>query len=470
MSLTAYAELVSWKPPQASLDQAIDIDSAFDSVPVQATLSELTESGDSNPGVVEFTRNVPLWIMRGAPVGLRFPNESNPILDAGYSCWAIIAEPMQDEDTALVKDCTFVAAAWPYSRGWLATSPFKRHWNDSQEALQQKAEKKVHNFSRWRDFIRELPENPFSTQKKLPKAVLLDPNRLDEAIVPGTNFSLPRPITSGKTIQKSLIPSTCYGLCRNLDACKASLLADPWVLELSGAVDEGKLFKDFFKYHPVLGLEKVARSEKTATVLSPVQSRAKEVMDQAILLSLAGPESLAKFTATNEHHGHPPKRVATLVGHIFLDLMWNLQRRVWDELNSPKSDAEFSQRSVQPKTQDSPAASAESLAKLAITKAAEQLKHQPHAELDSLVRRLLHDFNHPAEVTWEVAEGVPLADSAPDEAAEVYEKLWECCVLTAALFRLGIRDAELAACVRELARDTSPEMKKLGEFFLLFVK
>jgi hypothetical protein len=38
MSLTAYAELASWKPPQASLEQAIDIDSAPNAVPVQVTL------------------------------------------------------------------------------------------------------------------------------------------------------------------------------------------------------------------------------------------------------------------------------------------------------------------------------------------------------------------------------------------------------------------------------------------------
>jgi hypothetical protein len=67
MSLTAYAELASWKPPQTSLEQAVDIDSAPDAVPVQVTLSELIESDDGKPGQIEFTRNVPLWVMRGTP-------------------------------------------------------------------------------------------------------------------------------------------------------------------------------------------------------------------------------------------------------------------------------------------------------------------------------------------------------------------------------------------------------------------
>jgi hypothetical protein len=458
MSLASYVDLVKWTPSHTACGETLDVDSTRDAVPVEATLSQLDESGTA-----VFVRNVPLWVMRGAPVGLSFPDDPSPRLRGGFRCWAIIAEPMSAEGDEAVKDSTLFAAAWPYSRGWWGSSPFKQRWNNSREALNQRAAKALQNGADWRDFIRELPENAFSTQKKVRKAVLLDPNKIAENTVPGRYFNLPRhSAANGTSARKFIVPSTCYGLCRNPEACRKALSNDPFVRELIDATLDRSLFRRFHRGHQKLDVFENARSihPKTGLVAEPLANtdRASEVLSTAITFALAGPESFKSFRDYPKGSGR--KLVASLVRDIYLELMWNLQRRTQAALfrRAPKPAATTEVGATE---QESGASFAES----AVRELAERLRSESPGELHSLCRRALHDFDHPAEVRWQVADGAPVDEARPDDADEIFAKLWETCVLAAALSRLGLRDPRLAACVEELADDPSPSVQRLSKLF-----
>lgn len=144
MSLVSDWELPHWvesapsdyEPhfPPRDLDVAGLVNAEPEARPVPATLSALNDAGE-----VEFLRNVPLWVWPGVPLGLRMPG--HPAGD--FRVYGILAEAVAEADNDALKGASFVAAAWPYSRGWFDHDRFKRPFNDSQAALAQAAAERV---------------------------------------------------------------------------------------------------------------------------------------------------------------------------------------------------------------------------------------------------------------------------------------------------------------------------------------
>lgn len=291
--------------------------------------------------------------------------------------------------------------------------------------------------------------------------MLLDPNRVDEAIVPGTEFSLPRPTNKPRRDgQRPIIPAKHFGICRDFTACCDALRNDPLMRELFDATDDRSLFRRFHAGHPKLDVVEKRHHPEAGLVLKELATEAvaRETMEVAIRFALAGPADLDKFRLLPDREH---KLVSSLVRDIYVELMWNRQRRMQGAIHA-KAPATKPPAPPDPR-RDSPA---DSELETLVPEEVAALSSLTKKEQAELVTRLLHEFDHPDQGTWSVFEGQAADSVRPDTTDESIGALWDCCLQTVALARLGVRDARLTQCVRELAADPGPEFARLGRTFL----
>lgn len=471
MSLLPYVALPrdpnpGWdeRPPSADgVGEARPINAEPDERVVQATLACAGPSGE-----VIYDRNVPLRVCCGVRLPLKAPadtSEPDP-----FSLYGMVAEPRDEGDFDLIKDCAVVAAAWPWSRRWHDYGYFKPPADKGATRTDKVWRQALRYRGGWREYLREeATVNLFSQQRGLWKAVLFDPNMADENVIPGREYSLPRPEGKRAGLSKAIVPSIYWGLCDDLHACTLALTSketSPSVHELVSATVDGHLFKKYFKAHRCLDPRMDTRKgtdEFNAVVHPTLQSedRANDFMNHAIRVALAGPEELDSFPMYPGLDGRPRRLVATQVQRIYLALVHNAHRRACgDELGA--------------------VAGLRGRAKGKDSLELQTLDKRLQAELEDMVaslhplserdRRLtlaeaMQTLVEPGPVRWH-AGGRPSDEPATEPAGDDSPLLCDASLKIAALAQLGVVDPRARLFLLELRENSPSTLSPIYQFVL----
>ncbi len=453
-------------PP--NLDDARFINAKPEEETVEATLSQVNNADD-----VEFVRNVPLRVCRGVRLPLKAPSGAeNP---EEFRLYGIVAEPRDEVDFQLVKECALVAAAWPRSRRWHDYAYFKPPADKGTERNNRIWQEALRYRGGWREYLREeATVNLFSQQHGLWKAALFDPNLADENIAPGREYSLPRPKKRKKQKEQSdIVPSIYWGLCHDLAECTRVLKSkeqSPQLDDLKVATIEGFLFKKYLKGHPTLDPRsnpwenpKTGEYHFHETVHESLRNteRTEQFMNHAIRVALAGPEDLDEFPKFSVQNGQPRRLVATQVQWIYVELMLNAHKRaVYVQYGVKPPLGTRPPTNPEPKEVDQSAALAS-----AVQEWVQFYTPQSDRARKLALAEALQTLEFPAPVEWE-ATGTDFIDpnsptNEPDAPAVI-----DACLQIVTLARLGVTDPRTPMFLNELAGDGEPQVRLVVEYAL----
>lgn len=304
MSAFGYENL----PPWTRTAEAGPISAAPEHTTVMATYCH--EDGD---GDVVYSSDIPLIVRRCVPF---------------LEYYAIVAEPKDPAQSAMLVGKELVMATWPLSRGWYDRGTFqfgskhkvRKPGRQIEETLRQ-------NPRMLRDLAREWRESPFDSRDWLATAILIDPYKLDP---------LKKYILGRQAYQK---PMQLMSICDNLTKLRDKLMVDELLLDMVDSTYNARdLFLRFYKGRLHQMNLKKARASGAKGNKSPSHlvfeniarsDLAGEIMCTAVDLALAGPEDFSRFRSALDAQGRSGNK--KLAKHrardIYLQIYWNLWKR-----------------------------------------------------------------------------------------------------------------------------------------------
>lgn len=440
--------------------------------PVMATLSEMNAAGE-----VEYTRDVPLRVRAGVCLPLKAPTGApNP---EQFRLYGIIAEPRDEADISLVKECALVAAAWPWSRGWHDYGYFKPPADKGSERIDPIWQQALQYSLGWREYLREeVTVNLFSQQRGLWKAVLFDPNLAHANIIPGREFSLPRP--KGGKQQPDITPSIHWGLCRDLIKCTRVLASKEQTPELDAlkeATFEGYLFKRYHAGNPKLdprgnpcenpGTGDLEFHEVVHESLRSV-ARIEDAMNHAIRVALAGPENLEEFCRPRPDDRAPRlvrKLVRKQVERVYLELVLNAHKRA--------VHAQYRAKPRTPTRSRRRSRAQEADLRAALNASVEARVSSYAQQSDEVHRRALAEalrtIEIPAPVVWPPRGEDRVDTDSPSDGTDA-PALQEACLEILALARLSVADPSTANYLRDIQERAEGGLRFVVEHALAELK
>jgi len=226
---------------------------------------------------------------------------------------------IQTRDPEL-RDCTAVAAMYPYSEDWFDWGDFKPVLNRSRkERLQhlQLPMERIHAMFRSRQ---ECRFEPLETRPGWLTARLSNPTRTDGYAITSrarsqqTTWRAIGSSMNGRHQRSGKPDLWCFGACREFERCRELLRVSPEATRLLERTADGSLFS----YRKRLGPSPSLGIGPTAKGL------AQAVLESSIIKALAGKSPTMERTLES---GKPPT-VALLVERIYDGMMYNLVKRL----------------------------------------------------------------------------------------------------------------------------------------------